>query len=128
MARKRASASTRQTGQVTAQRSARFYKLLILLRTGPKSREELARRLDVDMRGFYRDLKSLRELGVRIAACADGYELRQTFAASVSRLPFPDPQLNLNEAIQLSQGRTPAHRKLQAQIRRIAGPLSGQRS
>jgi predicted DNA-binding transcriptional regulator YafY len=107
---------------VTAQRSARFYKLLFLLRGGSRTREELSRRLRIDVRGFYRDLKSLRELGVRIVSHGDGYELRQSFDASVARLPFPDPQLNLSEAMQLADGKSAAHRKLQAQIRRIAGP------
>ncbi len=126
MARRRAPATTREIGQITAQRCARFYRLLILLRGSPKTRHELSQRLRVDMRGFYRDLKSLREPGVQIDSHGDGYELNQTFAASIARLPFPDPQLNLKEAMQLSKGVTPAHRKLKAQIRRIAGPLPRQ--
>jgi hypothetical protein len=58
---RKAPAPTRQIGQVTAQRSARFYKLLMLLQSAPKTRDELSRRLHVDMRGFYRDLKSVCE-------------------------------------------------------------------
>lgn len=123
MARKLKNTSLQKNGQVSAQRSARFFKLLMLLRDGDRSREELARRLRVDMRGFYRDLRMLRQLGVRIASRGHGYQLNQTFEAAIARVPFPDPQLNLHEALQLSIGRTPAHRKLRAQIRKIAGPL-----
>jgi hypothetical protein len=38
-----------------------------------------------------------------------------------SLLPFPDPHISLGDAVLLAQGRTPAHRKLQALINQIVG-------
>ena len=119
--RKRKRASTRQSGQISSERCARFYRLLQLLRAGPRSREEIARRLRLDMRGFYRDLKMLRELRVRITSKGHRYQLAHSFERAISRLPFPDPRLNLHEALLLAKGRGPAHRKLQRQIRKIVG-------
>jgi hypothetical protein len=73
------------------------------------------------MRGFYRDLKMLRSLGVRISSRGHRYVLAQTFEGAISRLPFPDPRLNLHEAIQLAGGRSAAHQKLRKEIRKITG-------
>jgi predicted DNA-binding transcriptional regulator YafY len=110
-----------QTGQVSPQRSARLYRLLAMLRNGPKSRAQLSRGVGLDMRGFYRDLKMLRGLRVQIASQGHRYVLAQTFEAAISRLPFPDPRLNLHEAIQLATGRSAAHQKLRGEIRKITG-------
>jgi predicted DNA-binding transcriptional regulator YafY len=116
---KRIRVSSGQTGQVSAQRCARLYKLLSMLRRGPRSRDELSRAVRLDLRGFYRDLKMLRGLGVRIASRGHRYVLAQTFERAISKLPFPDPRLNLHEAIQLAVGRTTAHAKLRREIRKI---------
>src|SRR5207253_231940 len=51
---------------LTPQRAARLYKLLILLGEGPQTRQFLLRRLKLDIRGFYRDLESLRALGIEV--------------------------------------------------------------
>jgi predicted DNA-binding transcriptional regulator YafY len=119
MASKRVPASSGQPGQVSATRSARLYRLIALFRNGPKTRDQLARALRLDMRGFYRDLKMLRELGVRIDSRGHRYLLGQSFERAISRLPFPDPRLSLHDAIQLAEGRTAAHQKLRKQIQKI---------
>jgi len=108
-------------GAMSAARSARLYRLLQLLRDGSRSRAELATGVRLDMRSFYRDLKRLRELGVRIVSVGEQYRLAGSFDRALARLPFPDPRLNLHEALQLAQGQSAAHRKLRALIRAIIG-------
>jgi predicted DNA-binding transcriptional regulator YafY len=104
---------------MTADRVARVYRLLILLAKAPQTREQLTRRLRLRIRGFYRDLDILRAVGIETETKYGHYILRENPRKALERLPFPDPGLNLREAIQLSKGRTPAHRKLRAQINRI---------
>jgi predicted DNA-binding transcriptional regulator YafY len=119
MAGKRNARSARSRGPITPARAARLYRLLQFLTKRPIAREELARTLKIDMRGFFRDLKTLRDLGVRVRTTHHLYSLSQRFEQAVTRLPFPDPRLKLNEAIQLAKGRTAAHRKLKRQIKAI---------
>jgi predicted DNA-binding transcriptional regulator YafY len=109
------------SGPITSARAARLYRLLKLLKDRPQLRAYLAKVLKIDLRGFYRDLRSLRGLGVRIATVDQHYILTQPFERAVARLPFPDPRLNIHEALELSRGKTPAHRKLARQLRVIVG-------
>lgn len=106
-------------GPITAQRSARLYRLLALLSKGPKAREFLLRRLRMVPRGFYRDLQKLRQFDVALELSDHRYRLREPFERAISRLPFPDPLLNWHEAIQLSKGTGPASKKLRDRIRRL---------
>jgi hypothetical protein len=110
---------------VTGERAGRLYRLITLLATAPQTREVLTRRLDLDVRGFYRDLELLRDFGVTVALAAHRYTLGEAAESALSKLPFPDPHLSLQEAIDLSTGRTGAHRKLKAQIHQITGKLPG---
>jgi hypothetical protein len=126
MARKRPTSSSSQPtaagaarGGLTAERLVRLYRLLRLLDT-PQKRDNLTRRLHIDVRGFYRDLESLRLAGVEVLLEAGRYRLGETTAAAVARLPFPDPQLTCGEARILAKGRTAAHRKLQEQIEHLS--------
>lgn len=118
---KRKKSPPRKSGPITSDRAARLYRLLKLLKDGPKSRESLVKRLRLDSRGFYRDLKTLRGLRVRILSVDHHYRLVEPFEQAVSRVPFPDPRLNLHEAMQLSRGRTQAHLKLRKLIKAIVG-------
>jgi len=106
---------------VSAERAERLYRLLQLLGTGPQSRASVTRRLRLDVRGFYRDLKLLRAAGIAVPLRNRRYTLEESVAAATSRLPFPDPHLTLGEAMQLARGRTLAHRKLKDQIAFIVG-------
>src|SRR5260370_10357791 len=112
MARKRTtspSPSSAARNGLTAERVARLYKLLRLL-SAPQKRQALTRRLRIDVRGFYRDLESLRTLGVA-ATLEDGrYRLDETMDAALAWLPFPDPQLTCVEALTVAKGRTAAPR------------------
>jgi predicted DNA-binding transcriptional regulator YafY len=121
MARKRTtspSPSSAARSGLTAERTARLYRLLRLLGT-PQKREALTRRLRIDVRGFYRDLESLRTLGVGVTLEGGRYRLDETMDAALACLPFPDPQLTCGEALTLAKGRTAAHRKLRQQIERL---------
>ena len=121
MPRERPTRARGQPGAISAGRSARLYRLLRLLRDGPKARKILLRRLKLDLRGFYRDLEKLRELGISFVLDDHHYRLARPFESAIARLPFPDPQLSLHEAILLGRGRSPAHRKLRRQVERITG-------
>jgi hypothetical protein len=121
MARKRASAAAAQARTVTPERAARLYRLLKLLGTGPQSRQNVTRRLRLDIRGFYRDLELLRTADIDVTLVEGRYRLTGKAADAVARLPFPDPRLTLGEATQLAKGRSPAHRKLKEQIAEIVG-------
>lgn len=109
---------------VTAERAARLYQILHLLRDGPRTREALTRRLGVDVRSLYRDLELLRHAGVALPLEKGSYSLGSSVEAAAARLPFPDPLLNLAEAMQLAKGRSQAHLKLRQQIEAITQPPS----
>jgi hypothetical protein len=97
---------------VTAERFTRLYRLVQLLASGPQPRTALARRLRLDVRGFYRDLELLRAAGVPVTLSEGRYGLEGKAGDALARLPFPDPHLTLGDALVLARGRTAAHKKL----------------
>lgn len=124
MGRKKVDASA---VSLTSLRAARLYRLITLLGTGPQTRAALLRRLKLDVRGFYRDLEALRALGIEVGA---GDDTKYTMAGDVddalAKLPFPDPGLNVRDALQLSNGSTAAHRKLKQRVNSfLNGPRGG---
>jgi hypothetical protein len=104
---------------VTANRAARLHRLLTILGKKPQTRAALARRLQVGIRDFYRDLVVLNKVGIAITLVQGRYSLEDSLVEALDRLPFPDPGLTLGEAKQLAKGRTLAHRKLKDQIAAI---------
>jgi hypothetical protein len=104
---------------ITAERFARLHRLVSFLADGPKTREQLLRHLQLDVRGFYRDLEVLRAAGIGVTLAERQYALDGDADAVLALLPFPDPQLTLGQARQLARGRTRAHRHLQEQIDRL---------
>lgn len=106
------------TVTLTASRAARLYRLLTLLGTGPQTRAALLRRLKLDVRGFYRDLESLRALGIDVTTSGDEpkYALAGELDDALAKLPFPDPGLNVRDALQLANGTTAAHRRLKQRV------------
>jgi predicted DNA-binding transcriptional regulator YafY len=104
---------------VTTERFVRLYRMVRLLAGGPQSREALARRLRLDVRGFYRDLDLLRSSGIAVALETGRYTLLQATDDALALLPFPDPRLTLGAARALAKGRTPVHRALAVSIKRI---------
>jgi predicted DNA-binding transcriptional regulator YafY len=102
---------------LTALRAARLYKLLTLLGDGPQTRRLLLSRLKLDVRGFYRDLETLRRFGIAVGAGLDTrYVLTGSVDDALAKLPFPDPGLNVRDALQLANGTSPAHRKLRQRV------------
>jgi len=116
---KKAKASLAASTSVTAERAARLHQLLVILGKGPQTRTALTRRLKLALRGFYRDLELLREVGITIDLIDGRYILNGEPAEVIAQMPFPDPNLTLGEARVLSKGRSKAHRKLKEQIIRI---------
>jgi predicted DNA-binding transcriptional regulator YafY len=109
------------TPAVTSARAARLYRLLALVADAARTRPALLKKLKIDLRGFYRDLELLRSLGVTVTSEGDKYHLAGTLDEALEKLPFPDPGLNLREALLLAQGRTDAHRKLRSRINTFVG-------
>jgi predicted DNA-binding transcriptional regulator YafY len=125
MGRKKVDASA---VSLTSFRAARLYRLLTLLGPGPQTRSLLLRRLKLDVRGFYRDLEALRALGIEVGTTGDEtkYSLTGALDDALAKLPFPDPGLNVRDALQLSNGSTAAHRKLKQRINSfLNGPRGG---
>ncbi len=107
---------------LTPRRAGRLYRLLTQLGSGPQTRAALLRRLKLDVRGFYRDLEVLRQLDIVVTTDQTKYVLAGGVDDALSRLPFPDPGLNLREVMQLSSGTTAAHRKLRKRLDEFLGP------
>ena len=116
MARKRDAAPA-----VSGPRVARLYKLISLLSVAPRTRGVLLKRLKMNLRGFYRDLHTLRGLGVVIASTDESYALQGSLAEALRCLPFPDPLLSFEEMLTLAEGRGEVPRKLRARISTVTG-------
>src|SRR5262249_38542900 len=106
---------------LTTARLARLYRMLQMIGNGPQGRAALLRRLKLDVRGFYRDLETLRALGVPPDLDGGRYRLLEPLPETAEALPFPDPGLSLHEAMVLSKGRSDAHKKLRHQIDHLLG-------
>ncbi len=106
---------------VTPDRFERLVRLLHLVAERPLPRDALTRRLNIDVRGFYRDLGLIRAAGVRIDLTDGRYALEGDLDAALGLLPFPDPHLTLAEVRVLSKGRTAAHKKLRERLDSMDG-------
>jgi predicted DNA-binding transcriptional regulator YafY len=103
---------------VTPERFNRLFRLLTLMAEKSLGRDALARRLGLDVRGFYRDLGLLRSSGIGVSLSRGRYRLDSDVQEAVALLPFPDPLLTLGEARLLAKGKTAAHRKLREELDR----------
>ena len=104
---------------VTAERAQRLHRLLRLLGHGPQARTALLRKLRLGVRGFYRDLETLRVVGTEVKLADGKYRLVDSLEAALDRLPFPDPNLTLGEARMLAKGRSGVHGKIRAIVDKI---------
>lgn len=115
------------TGSLTVHRASRLFRLLTLLEDGALGRQQILRKLKIDIRGFYRDLEALRTLGIEIHHGENNkYSLSIKLDDALARIPFPDPGLNFRDVQQLAKGDTSAHRKLKQRINSFLG--NGSRS
>ena len=111
--------ATTTAKSVTPERAARLFRLLRLLESGPQTRALLIRRLQLDVRGFYRDLEYLRGVGVQVVLRGQRYALDQDISQAFDSLPFPDPSLTLGEARILAKGKTAVHKRIQSLISQV---------
>jgi hypothetical protein len=117
--RRKAPPKTAETAGVTSERFTRLYRMVRLLAASPQPRESLAKRLHLDIRGFYRDLEVLRTAGIVVRVAGGRYGLVGKAEEALTRLPFPDPHLTLGDVRALGKGKSPAHAKLREQIGRL---------
>jgi predicted DNA-binding transcriptional regulator YafY len=105
------------TPTLTSARVARLYKMLNLLEGSTRARATLLKRLDLDLRSFYRDVESLRDLGIKVEVNADKYTLGMTITEALALLPFPDPGLSFADVLQLSKEcAAPLQKKLRSKL------------
>lgn len=107
---------------VTLERAVRLSRLLKLIARSARSRDVLLDRLDLDVRGFYRDLKTLRDRGIAVRVEGDSYRLLEDLDEARAKLPSPDPLLSVAELRVLAKGNTEAHRKLRKLLDALVGP------
>jgi predicted DNA-binding transcriptional regulator YafY len=108
----RSKADSPPTPSVTLERASRLSKLLKLIAKTPRTREVLLGRLHLDVRGFYRDLKLLRDRGVLLSVDRDSYRLLEPLDDARAKLPSPDPLLSVADLRVLGKGTSDAHKKL----------------
>lgn len=102
---------------LTPTRVSRLYRFLTAISSTPQLRTTLLRKLGLDLRGFYRDLETLRALGIDIRADGEGrYALSVPLEDALGRLPLPNPGLNLRDAMQLIRGVSSAQSKLKENL------------
>jgi hypothetical protein len=104
---------------ITEERFTRLYRLLHLLGKVSRRREWLIKQLNLDVRGFYRDLEFLRTVGIKVGLDEGGYHLAAPVKDTVSRLPFPDLHLTVGEVRQLAHGKLAVHRRVRKQIAKL---------
>lgn len=109
------------TTSVTLERATRLGKLLKLIAKTARPRAVLMDKLKVDLRGFYRDVKTVRALGIAVDSDRDLYKLTDDLDDARGKLPCPDPLLTVAELRTLSKGNTDAHRKLRRLLDAVAG-------
>jgi hypothetical protein len=97
---------------VTLERASRLAKLLKMIAKTPRPRAVLMTKLRLDVRGFYRDVKSLREWGVLLSVDGDEYLLAEDLDDARGKLPAPDPLLSVADLRLVCKGTTDAHKKL----------------
>jgi hypothetical protein len=97
---------------LTQERARRLFRFVKMTEGTPRSRDTLMKKLKLDLRGFYRDLSFLRELGILFKADQEKYQLDMNWNQARALLPFPVPILSFEEVEALSRGSTAAHRKL----------------
>ena len=112
---------TESTPSVTPERATRFAKLIRSIARVPRERDELLKKLHVDLRGFYRDVQTLRALSIDIKNRGSVYFLGEDADEARAKLPCPDPQLTVAELRTLARGTTDAHRKLKRLLETIVG-------
>lgn len=106
---------------ITQPRAARLYRLLVALSRGPQTRDALTKKLKVNTRGFFRELRTVRDLGIEVTTDDAKYHLGHGLDDALARLPVPDPGLSVREALVLCRGSTDVHRKFRRTVEGLLG-------
>jgi predicted DNA-binding transcriptional regulator YafY len=106
---------------MTPDRARRLVRFLMAIRGRLITKDALATRLDIDDRGFYRDLRTLRGFGIVIEQQDGRYRLDMPFESALRHVPAPEIKLSLRDMIDLSRGSTSTHRRFRASLRAIVG-------
>ncbi len=114
-----ATGGRRPAVHITLARAARLHRLVGALGGDGRSRDDLLALLGIGLRTYYRELELLRKCGVRVKLVAKHYTLVGPAAEAEGRLPFPDPQLNFAEMVELAAGPGPAARRLADLLARV---------
>jgi predicted DNA-binding transcriptional regulator YafY len=111
-----------EKSSVTVERASRLARLLKLTSTKtPKTRDDLILRLKVNVRGFYRDVKLIRECGVQLHAEKDKYHLTEDLSAAQGKLPCPDLGLSVSDLQSIARGSSETHKRIQRLLLDILG-------
>lgn len=119
---KRTPARRRPAGHISLGRASRLYRLVALLGERPRDRDSLLASLGVGLRTFYRELDLLRRCGIKVQRVDRAYDLKSTAEDAQGRLPFPDPQLNFAEMIELARYEGDAARRLAGLLDSVINP------
>lgn len=105
---------------LTTARASRLFKLLNLLEGSTRARATLLKRLDFDLRSFYRDIEVMREFGIEITVQGDKYTLATSLTDALQKLPFPDPGLSFADVMEMSKDQNlPVQKKLRSRLHQI---------
>ncbi len=107
---------------ITPSRAIRLFQFVSLLGQKPQTRDFLTKKLALGLRDFYRDLETLRKVGVQVSQEQGRYSLQMPLKDATALLPFPDPSLSLGEAETLAKGKTAIHKKLKDKIEAFKSP------
>jgi predicted DNA-binding transcriptional regulator YafY len=111
-----------EKSSVTVERASRLAKLLKLTASKtPKTRDDLILRLKVNVRGFYRDVKLIRECGVQLSAEKDKYHLTEDLSSAQGKLPCPDLGLSVSDLQSIARGSSDTHKRIQRLLLDILG-------
>lgn len=113
-----------RTPDLTPDRTHRLCRMLMALGKGPLAKEALVKKLKVEERGFFRDLRLIRELGINVANNTRGYFLAGSLDDAFCKLPIPDLRITLRDALELSHGHSPAQRRVRRKLEDLIGPVS----
>jgi hypothetical protein len=107
---------------ITLDRAARLYRLVSLLASGGRTRDEILQQSAIGLRTFYRELDLLKRCDVRIRLAKKLYVLHGTAEDAEGKLPFPDPQLSFAEMAELSRGPGAAAQRLAELLASVVAP------
>jgi hypothetical protein len=107
---------------ITLARASRLYRLVGLLGEKPRDRDSLLESLGFGLRTFYRELDLLGRCAIKVQRSERSYNLKTSTQEAQGRLPFPDPQLNFAEMVELAGYEGAASRRLAQLLKTVIDP------